>query len=61
MVKLGASFTGFTVMVKVFVSLVSSPPLAVPPSSWSVTLIVAAPLALSAGMKLSVPLGATEG
>jgi len=41
---------GFTVIAKVFVSLVSSLPLAVPPSSWSVTLTVAVPLALSAGV-----------
>ncbi len=34
-VKLGASFTAFTVIVKVWVALSFTPPLAVPPLSWS--------------------------
>jgi len=50
MVKLGASLTGFTVMVKFCGALVSLPPLAVPPSSDSVTVMVALPLALAAGV-----------
>ena len=50
MVKLGASLTAVTVMVKVWVALVSTPPLAVPPSSWMLTVTVAVPLALAAGV-----------
>jgi len=47
--KPGASFTGLTVMVNVSGSEVSSPPLAVPPSSRRTTVTVATPLALAAG------------
>src|ERR1044072_50507 len=61
LVKLGASFTGFTVIVKVWMALVSTPPLAVPPSSWIWTETVAEPLALAAGVKESVPLAPTAG
>ena len=43
MVKLGASLTGVTLMVKVCGALVSTPPLAVPPSSWMRTVTVAEP------------------
>jgi hypothetical protein len=39
-----------TVIVNVFGVLVSCPPLAVPPSSLSVTVSVAVPLAFSAGV-----------
>ena len=48
--KLGASLTAVTVIVKVCVALVSTPPLAVPPSSVIVTVTVAVPLALAAGV-----------
>ena len=50
LVKLGASLTAVTVMVKVWVALVSTPPLAVPPLSWMLTVTVAEPLALAAGV-----------
>ena len=49
-VKLGASLTAVTVIVKVCAALVSTPPLAVPPLSCSVTVTVAVPLALAAGV-----------
>jgi hypothetical protein len=49
-VKLGASFTGSTVIVNDTGALVSLPPFAVPPSSCAVTLTVAAPLASAAGV-----------
>ncbi len=52
--KLGASFTGVTVMLKVFV-LRSMPPSAVPPLSCTSTDTVAEPKALVAGVKVSVP------
>src|SRR6516225_5734194 len=48
--KLGASFTGVTVIVNVCGALVSTPPLAVPPSSWARTVTVAHPLASGAGV-----------
>ena len=41
--------------------LVSSPPLAVPPSSWMTTVTVAVPKASAAGVKVSVPSAATAG
>ncbi len=44
----GASFTAVTVIVIVWVALVSEPPLAVPPLSWSLTDTVARPLAFAA-------------
>ena len=50
LVKLGASLTAVTVMVKVWVALLSTPPLAVPPSSWMLTVTMAEPLALAAGV-----------
>src|SRR2546425_1221252 len=46
LVKLGASFTEPTVMVKLCAGLVSTPPLAVPPSSCNCTVTVATPLEL---------------
>ena len=49
-VKLGASLTAATVMVKVCGAEVSTPPPAVPPLSESVSVIVAVPLALAAGV-----------
>ncbi len=48
-VKLGASFTAVTVTVNVFVTALT-PPLAVPPSSVTTTVIVAVPLALVTGV-----------
>ena len=48
--KLGASLTAVTVIVKVCGADVSTPPLAVPPLSESVSVIVAVPLALGAGV-----------
>ncbi len=50
LVKLGASLTGVTVMVKLCAVEVSTPPLAVPPLSCSTSVIVAVPLALAAGV-----------
>src|SRR5438270_836767 len=58
LVKLGASLTEVTVMVKVWAALVSTPPLAVPPLSCSWTVTVAVPLALAASVEVSVPLTA---
>src|SRR3954471_23869891 len=61
-VKLGASFTPVTVMVNVLVALVSTPPFAVPPLSVRWTLTSADPLALSAGVKVRLPVvSSTEG
>ena len=57
----GASLTAVTVIVKVCVALVSTPPLAVPPLSWIVTVTVAVPTAFAAGVKVSVPVGLTAG
>src|SRR6266567_8403832 len=51
---LGKVFTKFTVTVKVWVK-VSSPPLATPPLSCTVTVMSAEPLLL--GVKLKVPVG----
>ncbi len=59
--KDGASFTAFTVMTNVCSPDVSVPPLAVPPSSETWSVMVAVPLALAAGLKVSVPLAATAG
>ena len=61
LVKLGTSFTALTVMVNVCAALVLTPPLAVPPLSDNVTVIVAAPLAFGAGVYVNVPLAATLG
>jgi hypothetical protein len=49
-VKEGASFTAFMVIVKLWGGEVSTPPLAVPPSSWSTSVMVALPKALAAGV-----------
>src|ERR1044071_3379121 len=57
----GASFTAFTVMVLVCDADVSLPPLAPPPLSCSVTVIVALPYAFAAGVNVSVPFDATDG
>ena len=55
LVKLGGSLTPVTVILKVCTTDVSTPPLAVPPSSLSLTLTVATPKAFLAGVKVSVP------
>ena len=57
-VKLGASFTGVTLIVMVFALLVSAPPLAVPPLSCTLKLKLAylLPLALIAGVNLKLPI-----
>ena len=47
--SVGASFTLVTVTVNVFVTA-TTPPLAVPPSSVTITVIVAVPLALATGV-----------
>ena len=47
--SVGAWLTGVTVTVKVWVTVLT-PPLAVPPSSITVTVIVAVPLALATGV-----------
>jgi hypothetical protein len=49
-VKPGASFTPVIVTVKVCGADVSTPPLAMPPLSCSVSVIVAVPTALTAGV-----------
>ena len=54
----GASFTGTTVIVRLTVADALMPPFAVPPLSPSVTLIVAVPNALAAGVKLRSPVTA---
>ena len=61
MVKLGASLMLVTVMRNVCGADVSAPPFAVPPSSDSVSVIVALPYASVAGVKVSVPFEATAG
>ena len=48
--KLGASFTGVTVIVKLWGADVSTPPPAVPPLSCSTTVIVAVPFAFGAAV-----------
>ena len=53
-VNVGCWLTGVTVTVKVCVT-VSMPPLAVPPLSITVTVIVTTPLTLACGVKVSVP------
>ena len=50
-----------TVIVKVWVALVSSPPLATPPLSWSSIVIVALPTPAAAGVNVNVPVGPTAG
>jgi hypothetical protein len=61
LVKLGAWLTNKTVIVNVCGALVSTPPLAVPPSSCSRTVTVADPLALAAGVYVNVPFAAIVG
>ena len=57
----GASFDGVTVMVNICGALVSTPPLRIPPSSWTRTVTVAEPNAFGAGVNVSVPVGLTAG
>ena len=61
MVKVGASFTAVTSMMKLCVAEVSTPPLAVPPLSWMLIVIVAVPFAFAAGVYVSVPVALTAG
>eukprot|EP00755_Sulcionema_specki_P010665 Sspe_Gene.47092::Locus_23767_Transcript_1_1_Confidence_1.000_Length_3036::g.47092::m.47092 len=51
----GGSFTGVMVM-GIRATVVSTPPLALPPSSWMVTVNTASPVASGAGVSLKVPL-----
>src|SRR5947209_14483451 len=60
-VRTGPSLTGFTVIVTVCGAEVSTPPFAVPPSSWIFTVTVATPLAFGAGVKVRVPVDETAG
>ena len=60
-VNVGGSLTPVTVIVKVWVALVSSPLLAMPPLSWSSIVIVALPTPAAAGVNVSVPVGPTAG
>ena len=53
----GGSFTGVTVTANVWAALVSSPPLAMPPLSWSETVTVDVPFAFAAGVNDSVAAG----
>lgn len=48
--RVGGSFTAVTLMLKVWMAEVSTPPLAVVPSSWIETETLAVPLALAAGV-----------
>ena len=61
LVKLGASFELFTVIVKVCDPDVLTPALAVPPSSDYETVTVAVPNASAAGVNVSVPFAAIAG
>ena len=57
----GGSLTAVTVMVKTWAELVSTPPLAVPPSSWRVAHTLVLPLASAAGVKVSTPAALNPG
>src|SRR5581483_3510304 len=59
--KLGAWLMKLTVMVASTGALVSWPPLAVPPASWAVTLIVAVPDWYGASVYVSLPVLSTAG
>ena len=62
LLKDGTSLTAVTSMVKVWAGERSTPPLAVPPLSFSRRVIVAEPLASAAGVKLRSPVdGSTAG
>src|SRR5436190_8620693 len=60
-VRSGASFTAVTLITNVCGALVSTPPPAVPPLSWTESVTVAQPLGLAAGVHVSVPVGDTAG
>ena len=60
-VKTGASFISLILILKVLLPVSSSPALAVPPLSTTVTVIVAVPLALALGVNVRVPLEAMVG
>jgi hypothetical protein len=60
-VKLGTSFTELIVIVKVWVGLSSTPPLAVPPSSVAFSVIVADPFWFAPAVNESVPFAVTLG
>src|SRR5207248_2053535 len=55
LVKLGTSLTAVAVMMNVCGAEVSTPPLAVPPSSLATMVTVAVPLAFGASVYVSVP------
>ena len=57
----GASFTGVIVIVNVCAALVSTPPFAVPPLSWILTVTIAEPFACGADVYVNVPEGLTAG
>src|SRR5207302_322431 len=61
LVKLGGWLTWVTLMTRVAGADVSWPPLAVPPSSCSATVMVALPKVWAAGVYDSVPLGLIDG
>src|SRR5476649_233311 len=57
----GGRLIGVTVMTNVTGALVSMPPFAVPPLSWSVTVTVAEPFMPVAGVNVSVPFAEIAG
>src|SRR5579872_985812 len=59
--KLGASLTAVTLMLKVCGALVSTPPLEVPPLSCSVMVIAAVPFAFAAVVNVTTPVGLIDG
>src|ERR1051325_9175172 len=61
MTNVGASLMEVMVMRNVWGGGVTPPPLAVPPLSWRVTVTVTLPFSSGAGVKLSVPVGLSEG
>ena len=60
-VNRGVSLTGLTVIVKLCSGDALTPPLRVPPSSYSRTVTVAVPYASAAGVYVSVPSAAMAG
>src|ERR1051325_10062864 len=61
LVTVGGSLTALIVIVKLWVALVSTPPLAVPPLSLIRKVTVAVPFWLDAEVNVRVPFGATDG
>ena len=57
----GASFTGVIVIVNVCAALVSTPPFAVPPLSWILTVTIAEPFVCGADVYVNVPEGLIAG